>query len=477
MWFGRLTFLITGKDINKDALVSGKESHIQTLAASMITSAMHNEKISEKSALEVWKNIYLITAFFVGLSDDLTLMEYQKATKAVLGDKDVEDLCSRTNFNRLRAQIAFLRSPEIYGGTGDIQLESLPHEGEPEELTKLLETTKGMRFMGQRFIPDSYMFQNVVYPTVKDRFFPDPLDVMTILGSKTAEKYMREKIKKNFRDYVYPTYDRQINKLKKEFSQMQKSDWHQNLYWNWLYVLKSLLKDKKDFKNYPSFMQTDAYIWKLINSACGSWAQLRHDTILYAKQSYTPRAGGRPPRPKEPAPGLVEPLPEFYARLLALTKMTRKGLKSLDALDRTLDYRYGNLEKMLMNLVKISEKELSGELLTKQDQNYIKTFARTLQYAVGSIEKRMLKSTIIADVHTDLNTRKCVEVGTGNFRTIVAVFMYKGNLNYAVGPVFSYYNFKHPIKDRLTDEKWRSMIASNSQPALPTWTKIFATNK
>ena len=89
----------------------------------------------------------------------------------------------------------------------------------------------------------------------------------------------------------------------------------------------------------------------------------------------------------------------------------------------------------------------------------------------------MLKSTIIADVHTDLNTKQCVEVGTGNFRTMIAVFMYKGNLNYAVGPVFSYYNFKQPLKDRLTDEKWRKMIAGNSQPALPGWTAKFASNK
>ncbi|MGL1562999.1 DUF3160 domain-containing protein, partial [Vibrio parahaemolyticus] len=49
-----------------------------------------------------------------------------------------------------------------------------------------------------------------------------------------------------------------------------------------------------------------------------SWAQLRHDTILYAKQSYTmtkERSAVNRPRPVQ---GYVEPVPEFYARLLTL---------------------------------------------------------------------------------------------------------------------------------------------------------------
>jgi hypothetical protein len=40
----------------------------------------------------------------------------------------------------------------------------------------------------------------------------------------------------------------------------------------------------------------------------------------------------------------------------------------------------------------------------------------------------------------------------------------------AVGGVFSYYEFKQPIADRLTDEAWQAM---DPRPARPVWTASF----
>ncbi len=33
----------------------------------------------------------------------------------------------------------------------------------------------------------------------------------------------------------------------------------------------------------------------------------------------------------------------------------------------------------------------------------------------------------------------------------------------------SYYEFKHPMSDRLTDEKWGEMVDSESIPEQPNW--------
>ena len=38
------------------------------------------------------------------------------------------------------------------------------------------------------------------------------------------------------------------------------------------------------------------------------------------------------------------------------------------------------------------------------------------------------------------------------------------------GAVFSYYEFKHPMDDRLTDEAWQAM---SPKPARPPWTSAF----
>jgi hypothetical protein len=79
------------------------------------------------------------------------------------------------------------------------------------------------------------------------------------------------------------------------------------------------------------------------------------------------------------------------------------------------------------------------------------------------------KTTIVADVHTDVNTESVLEEGSGFLDwLIVARQLPDGTVGVSVGPVFSYYEFAHPMADRLTDEKWNGLLASDP-PARPAW--------
>lgn len=46
-----------------------------------------------------------------------------------------------------------------------------------------------------------------------------------------------------------------------------------------------------------------------------------------------------------------------------------------------------------------------------------------------------------------------------------------GQIVVGAGPVLSYYEFKHPMDDRLTDDKWRAMLNSEDLPEQPGWVK------
>src|SRR5436305_3040854 len=130
-------------------------------------------------------------------------------------------------------------------------------------------------------------------------------------------------------------------------------------------------------------MTTQAYRTKSLNTALASWAQLRHDTILYAKQSYTMSLpASAPPPPPPPAHGYVEPQAEFYARLLALSRMTNQGLTEMKVLDKAAKTRLAEFEKVLERLLAISEKELADKKLTDDDYRYIEHFAEHLQGVV-----------------------------------------------------------------------------------------------
>ena len=79
MWYGRMAFLLKGSDISGpagDALISAYDAKIQTLQAVLLATSLDFVQVDQRSGREIWDRIYAITAFYVGLADDLTPYEY-----------------------------------------------------------------------------------------------------------------------------------------------------------------------------------------------------------------------------------------------------------------------------------------------------------------------------------------------------------------------------------------------------------------
>jgi hypothetical protein len=469
MWHGRMSMLLTGKLI--EAEDPEKEARIQTIQACLITSRLK----ADSALLKKWDRIYAITAFYVGVSDDLGPYEYMEAMEKVFhnGSRDF----NVTAIGNLKVELARHRNPEIYGGTGS---GNYPAVSTAEQADKLLEDTKGFRFMGQRFIPDSYFFSKltgpytneytgnqgqkpftfVSSPSGNDRGFPRGLDVMALLGSKRAVYWLDQ-----LNDSSFENYSAQYNKLDSEFSNLSVANWNKNLYWSWLYSLRPLMT--KYGNGYPTFMQTDAWQDKELSTSMASWTELRHDTILYSKQLYAvptslPIFGNK-------SVGYVEPVPEFYIRLLALTRMTAGGLKGMGALDEGTGSKFENTEQVLTRLIEISKKELENQELTEDDKLFIYEFGEHLE-AGGDENKDSKKTSLIADIYTNQDISTVLEEGTGYVNMIIVAYkLPDGRILIGAGPVMSHYEFKQPMQDRLTDEKWREMLEANP-PKGPEWT-------
>jgi hypothetical protein len=422
-------------------------------------------------------------------------------------------------------------SPKIYGGLGACEM-FMPcpplSDEEIQELKvqakKLLEETKGFRMMGQRFTIDSWLFSEIVspysgeytgqklpLPTEEKPFtfhwndpyteyrknrpftwaktdvkacpppamrevkgFPRGLDIMALFGSDRAKEILA-----NLGDTEYSDYEDKFSELKTEIDSLSVDDWFKNLYWNWLYVLRSLLDEFGE--GYQTFMQTKAWQDKELNTALASWAELRHDTILYVKQSYTMAELGGGPMP--PIVGYVEPVPEFYARLLTLTEMTNKGLKGLvpqeELEELKIEYALNRFSEILTRLLEISEKELENKSLTDEEYRFIENFGSISEGLIetvsgGDVDPDIFKTILVADVHTDGNTEKVLEEGVGYIKTLVVAYkLPEGHVLVGVGPAFSYYEFKQPMENRLTDEAWREILDTQHPPE-PEWTKSFS---
>jgi hypothetical protein len=475
MWHGRMSMLLKDKLIKSEN--PARDARIQTIQASLVASSLQ----SKPELLKSWDRIYKVTAFYVGFSDDLGPYEYMKAMDSVFGNGP-RDFNEKT-VEELKSKLAEFGGPKIYGGTGNC---AVTPPLTPEKADECLNDTKGFRFMGQRFIPDSYIFSNLVVPYTGEytgpadktpftlvvsqagpvRGFPRGLDILALLGSRRAVYWLNK-----LDDTSYKNYSLQYGKMGSEFSNFNATDWNKNLYWSWLYSLQPLLKDYGE--GYPTFMQSTAWQDKEINTALASWTELRHDTILYAKQSYA--VGGAAPMPPEEKPfvGYVEPVPDFYARLFALTNKTNQGLDEMGVLDPDSKARLTNLEGILSRLKAISETELKNEELTTDDYQFIKNFGDELEGTVGDVEVSAKKTTIVADVHTDANTGTVLEEGVGHVDILVIAYkLPDGRILIGAGPVMSQYEFKQPMQDRLTDEKWREILQANP-PKRPEWTSTY----
>lgn len=446
MWYGRMMFHCKESGYLG---ISQQDAREATRRALLLVQLIDRTTVDTEPALDVWERIYIPTTFYVGKTDDLTFDQYVPIARRVYGDNlgplPADAFGDETRLSQFLGELAALPDPEIAPELG-----------------------KGLKFMGQRYIPDSYMFTELVWPRT-GRFFPRGLDVMAILGSVRAEDIL---------DTVYDemadgNYVKQLATLKTEFATLEDSAWAQNLYWNWLYCLMPLLAPKGS--GFPVFMQTAAWADKELACALGSWAELRHDTILYAKQSGgatsvpTPRGGYRD--------AFVEPNPWAFARLASLTRLTMEGLANLGLLLGGFDDRLGELESLLLSLKEIAEKELTNRPLTIEEVRRIRTVGETLAH-LTIFEPDLTQTSdddmaVVADVHTNWDMGQCLEVGVGRPLTLFAIVGESDNLVVAMGSAFAYYEFRWPIADRLTDEAWREMLSGETPPALPEWVSSY----
>lgn len=451
MWYGRLTFRLKNED--------------ETKSAFLITLALDQGENRVR-----WDKIYATTNFFVGKSDDISYLQYKQLIDNIYGsDAALQTVVSSPEkWNAFLEAAAELEPPAI--NSMPIFDETIQPEREEE--------VKGFRFMGQRFTIDASVFQRLIYREVKEnsrgetRMLPRGMDIPAAMGSAEAYSILQSMGETDYRDYP-----ENMAKMKTHITGLNKETWTQNLYWSWLYTLMPLVQEKPE--GYPSFMLNSAWARKELNTYLGSWTELKHDTILYAKQVYAECGGGGEIIDDR---GYVEPNPDLYARLASLVKMTGDGLQARELLNERDQESLERMEQLILALKTISEKELANTPLTDEEYDLIRSYGGQLEHfwlealRDEGIDHRSAiydrPAALVADVATDPNGQ-VLEEATGNIFEIYAVVPVDGKLRITLGGVYSYYEFPWPLDDRLTDSKWHRMLNDGQVPPLPEWTDAF----
>ena len=474
MWLGRIDFLLTAPPSNPwEPDWTGEELRRMQLGALLL-----NQLLYGCGKLENLNKHEDIISFMVGPDDNLTPGELKELSDKMLDSPD--DLFEQAEYD------AFMEALNASDDYGQKIMSNFffvdPDTSDPGQLPV------SYKLLGQKFLVDSYVFSEVVYDRIvyKDkkihRDLPDPLDVMAALGNEDALALLKNELD-SFK------YAPNMAGLKYMIGLYDDEFWEQSLYNTWLGAIRNL-NPLSSATGLPYFMQTTAWHHEKLNTQLTSWAQLRHDNILYGKQSYTGGTGCSYPYT------YVEPYPGFYGRLAIFAdnaadffEQVLDGTRVLDK-DRIVDY-YKGYTGIMTKLEDIASKELQGVSISETDITFLKTMINEFMVSGPSISgwftdlffdisKGLWWDFTVADVHTQPTDQAGNEVGhvlhVGNGLINLGVFLAENPCNPGqymafAGPVSSFHTKVTEGFERLNDQQWEEYFGNGSieQPERPDW--------
>ena len=395
----------------------------------------------------LWQEIYEPTAFLVGLADDYTPLEVAAAAQA--------------------AAPAVLAQPDALADDGAVQdvLEALT----ASRPVLISPDRASIRLMGTRFVIDSYVLDQLLYPNVgtpeKPRVLPSALDLAAAFGSEFAYGVLEQT-----GETAYESYDAQLEALRVGIAARPPESWGSTVYDAWLYALEPMFTARGEA--YPDFMRTATWAAKAHQAGFGSYAELKHDTILYAKQAVA-EGGDEVVGPRR---NWVEPEPVAFARLAAVADLTLRGLDDRGLLTEEQAVLLRDVSELFGFLERIARDELAGVPISSADNDRLTYVGGELEAVYWRTTDRLPSGAVVADedaaIIADIASgpKGVLEVGTGRIdRIYVLVPDDQGTFQVAVGGVYSYYEFTNSPGDRLTDEAWRARLDAGEAPQRPAW--------
>ena len=333
--------------------------------------------------------------------------------------------------------------------------------------------------MPQRYQPDAEVLLEMVdydSQTTK-RATPKGLDVFAALGVTAAEQILLAEKQE------WSAYKPTLDKMKKR---MNEIDWQETIATQWVNSLKTIAGADKD-KRCPYFMGTPEWDLKNLNAILASWAELKHDAILYAKQPMGAECGGGG-IPDPVVRGYVEPNVPFWQKSIALLDHIQQVMEQEQMLTEKVKESTIRIREEAEFLLHASEKELSGKMLTDEEYDHIEYIGAQFENISLDMVREPDQSlmgwsdvqgadknvAVVADVYTanaDNNPDKTILYeAVGNADVIYVIVEINGYLYLTRGGVLSYREFTEPIdQQRLTDEEWQKQLEKDPRKGVPTW--------
>jgi hypothetical protein len=478
MWLALIDFCMVSYD------KSGQPKlHVEQIAAARLLY----ETIAASGQRTAWDEIDRLLTAFIGWSDNITLNGLDQFWDDA-GITNVEDC-----FSVAPQYLLNLLTTRDYGQQR-IAAQALTNR--PLE-DKFLPNPISFMLMGQRFTVESLIMTEVIFDKLIvngqkiPRAFPSALDVMYALGNDQSAEHLQSEFNRYHHHDV-------LNHLREVMATYSHEFWESSFYNLWLNMIL-MLNQNPTGDHVPTTLKGDIWKDKMLHTQLGSWAELRHDHILYTK----------PPRPIyagcEYPTGYVEPYPAFYEAVADFARYGRLVFADLNTagfqtqqLDfyRTVQEYFELLEEIAAQLKTLADKELQGAPFTTDEALFVKSVVVRKYVGVqgygGSVEEAWdgwyndllpfgdYKQAIVTDIHINmepaLGPTGVFHIGTGD-PAVIALLVGEGQEQTVyIGPSFTYYECLEPSNHRLSDWEWEERFRAPSYDRLG-WLKQEAENE
>ncbi len=336
--------------------------------------------------------------------------------------------------------------------------------------------------LGQRYVFDASVLGDLSYgqlDTDPPRMMPTPLDVAAAVFHNPAAQRLLAPERARYGE----PYGRALDA---KAAEPLPDD---SIYHMWLGALRELSPDPRRDATLPAPLTGDAWQRRMLQTQLASWAELRHDNLLYAKQSFTGEAGCEFPS------AYVDPYPAFYGKLAAIAVRARTTIDRLHLQTGRaphLVHYFDGMARTMARLRAIAERERANQPMTSDDLEFIDHMVSLDgRNAVCTIaidpmgwyaelyydqKSALWHDPVIADVHTQPTDEagnpvgRVLHVSTGMPRVMTVRIQHDGGTHAQTyrGIVSSYGELVTRDYQRLTDEEWRDKIRARMQ-GTPAW--------
>lgn len=271
--------------------------------------------LKDETSFKLWQDIYKPISFLVENTEDITPIDIYTSISKVTKDNTIDAILDEKVLSAVADDIANTDDPKIKPDSGKV-----------------------FAFLPQRAVVDNTWLQNLVDTNrMSKRPVVSGVDLMALLGNSLAERLTLT----NEDNLKWDKFEEKYEETKAMVDARTDKEEKANIYRTWLWVLKAFNNEYGE--GYPDFMRSERWQYKDLNTALASWAQLKHDTVLYAKQFGAEMGGDEPTIIKH----YVEPNVNLYRRVKYLVGLTMDADEKYSLLNKDQKARLKDFDDML----------------------------------------------------------------------------------------------------------------------------------